>query len=505
VSATYADGEPESYVIPVTLLDSEAAENLLVTHPTSGIMQLHGASNEETLCEATWCDQLWPELLRTIESREKLQGQRGRLFGTRTEAFSRLVAGAISDLPHSVHDGEQSNTSATFDETFILKLFRRVTPGINPDIEIGRALTEREPLPFVPQVAGDIEYRLDDGQPMSIAVLHQYIPNVGDAWTYTLDELARYFERVQSLEATPHSESSVQSENEHRTPQLESHNLLQLAEVDPPQLAQETIGGYLHWAEVLGRRTGELHVALANAEGGHAFSPEPFTRLYQRGLYQSLRGQARATLDMLRTRRHHLNDEGQFRTEHLLQSERTLVSKFSNLLDGLIDAKRIRCHGDLHLGQVLFTGKDFVIIDFEGEPERPVSERRIKASPLRDVAGMLRSFHYAAHAALRGQASALILPHAESRREEWATFWSTWASAAFLRSYLAAAEPGGFLPADRSRLQTLLSMYLLEKALYELRYELNNRPDWVNIPLEGILHLCSECAEQKAELHPMAP
>jgi maltose alpha-D-glucosyltransferase/alpha-amylase len=159
------------------------------------------------------------------------------------------------------------------------------------------------------------------------------------------------------------------------------------------------------------------------------------------------------------------------------------------LLQGPIHARRIRCHGDLHLGQVLFTGKDFVIIDFEGEPERPVSERRIKASPLRDVAGMLRSFHYVAHAALRGQSAALFIHNSTMPTERWTTFWNAWVSATFLRHYLAAAQPGGFLPTDRPQLETLLTSYLLEKVLYEVRYELNNRPDWVNIPLEGILQL----------------
>ena len=505
VSAAYSDGEPESYIIPVSLLDDESAEELLETHPFTGIMRIETPHGQQTLCEATWSERLWPELVSAIERREKLRGQHGKLIGLRTNAFARLAEGPPAVLPHSVHGGEQSNTSATFDERFILKLFRRATPGVNPDIEVGLALTEGEPLPFVPQVAGALEYRNDSGQQTSIAVLHGYIPNVGDAWTYTLDELARYFECVQSLQAATESEDSTDTESRTHAPTSEPRSLLQIAAVDPPQLAQETIGGYLHWAEVLGRRTGELHVALAGADAGPAFAPEPFTRLYQRGLYQSMRGQARATLEMVRNGRHRLSDDSRAQAERLLQHERVLVSKFSDLLSGLIGAKRIRCHGDLHLGQVLFTGKDFVIIDFEGEPERPVSERRIKASPLRDVAGMLCSFHYAAHAALRGQSPALIIQHEDTNIEDWVTFWSTWVSGAFLRSYLAAAEPGRFLPTDPEQLETLLSAYLLEKALYELRFELNNRPDWVNIPLEGVLHLCADCAVQPADFHPMAP
>jgi maltose alpha-D-glucosyltransferase/alpha-amylase len=265
---------------------------------------------------------------------------------------------------------------------------------------------------------------------------------------------------------------------------------LELSDQEPPELAQNTIGGFLSLAELLGKRTGELHVALATAGGGSAFAPEPFTRLYQRSLYQSMRGQARATMELLRSQLPRLNEEAQSQGRKMLECERSLYSKFSKLTSGLMNAQRIRCHGDLHLGQVLFTGKDFVIIDFEGEPERPVSERRIKSTPLRDVAGMLRSFHYAAHAALRGQTHTLVVQHAAVPVELWANYWSAWVSAAFLRTYLAEVKPAGILPDDRSQLHTLLRAYLLEKALYELRYELNNRPDWVNIPLQGINQYC---------------
>jgi len=208
-----------------------------------------------------------------------------------------------------------------------------------------------------------------------------------------------------------------------------------------------------------------------------------------------MRSQARSTMDFLRRQQHQLNDEAQKQASQLLECEQSLHEKFRELLHGVIDARRIRCHGDLHLGQVLFTGKDFVIIDFEGEPERPVSERHIKASPLRDVAGMLRSFHYAAHAALRGQSQPIVSQHANVPIERWATYWSTWVSATFLRGYLAAATAGGFLPKEESQLHILLRAYLLEKALYELRYELNNRPDWVNIPLEGLQQYCGSEAE----------
>jgi maltose alpha-D-glucosyltransferase / alpha-amylase len=512
ISAKYAQGEPDAYVLPLQLLDEEPAGFLLAEHPAAGVLWLETADDEERrlLCEATWDDAFWQMLLGAIGGRQSLQGRHGRIEGFRTDALSRLAGdAAMEELSPTVHGGEQSNTSAVFDGRLMLKLFRRLTAGVNPDVEVGLQLTEHEHLEHVPQVAGGLEYRTPTGRQMTIAVLNEFVSNAGDAWTYTLDELGRYFERVQSRTVESHAaqpavESATLSTGTMPASQLASSPndcdaelrecgpLLVLADREPPLLAQETIGGYLHWAELLGRRTGELHVALARTNGGTAFAPEPFTRLYQRSLYQSLRSQARGTFELLKAQITKLDGEAKSQAKQLLDNERNAFDLFGKLLQQPIQAKRIRCHGDLHLGQILFTGKDFVIIDFEGEPERPVSERRIKASPLRDVAGMLRSFHYAAHAALRGRAPGLITPHSAIPLERWATFWSTWVSAAFMRSYLVEAQPAGFLPSDRERLQTLLGSYLLEKALYELRYELNNRPDWVHIPLEGILQLIGD-------------
>jgi trehalose synthase-fused probable maltokinase len=232
-----------------------------------------------------------------------------------------------------------------------------------------------------------------------------------------------------------------------------------------------------------------MHLALAAGES-KSFAPEPFTKLYQQGLYQSLRAQARRRLDLLRRQQENLPAEIAPQAQWLLMQEEALLQEFRELAERPVSALRTRCHGDFHLGQVLFTGKDFVIIDFEGEPDRPISERRIKASPLRDVAGMIRSFHYATHAVRCGPLAELQSPAAGGPDlAAWLSVWYTWTSAAYLKAYLAEASSGGFLPSRDEDLQTLLKAYLLEKALYELGYELNNRPTWVRIPLEGILQL----------------
>jgi maltose alpha-D-glucosyltransferase/alpha-amylase len=222
------------------------------------------------------------------------------------------------------------------------------------------------------------------------------------------------------------------------------------------------------------------------------FAPESFTKLYQRSLYQSLRGQARRTFSLLRTHRPQLPEPVGQKADQVLASEEALHRVYRRVLERKLHAQRTRCHGDFHLGQLLFTGKDFVIIDFEGEPDRSITARRIKTSPLRDVAGMIRSFHYAAHTALIGPQTRN--PSASATADTiaaWLSGWVRWCTIAYLQAYLAEAAQGEFLPQDRDELSILLESYLLEKAVYELSYELNNRPDWVRIPLEGILQLLS--------------
>jgi maltose alpha-D-glucosyltransferase/alpha-amylase len=267
-------------------------------------------------------------------------------------------------------------------------------------------------------------------------------------------------------------------------------------------LATGTIGPYLQAVQLLGQRTAELHLALASSDDPE-FAPEPFSKLYQRGLYQSMRTQARRTLDLLGKQLRKLPAPVRDQAQRVLESETRIFTQFKDLLVRKIVAQRLRCHGDFHLGQVLFTGKDFVIIDFEGEPDKPVGERRIKRSPLRDVAGMIRSLHYASHAGLASQTPGLLIRHDSlPSPETWTRYWYRWSAASFLRSYLATARTGGFLPEPREGLHTLLRAFMLEKALYELRYELNNRPDWVNIPLEGVLELLAGTTDPTTQKEP---
>jgi maltose alpha-D-glucosyltransferase / alpha-amylase len=241
---------------------------------------------------------------------------------------------------------------------------------------------------------------------------------------------------------------------------------------------------------LLGRRVAELHLALGSQRDDPVFAPEPFGRLYQRSLYQSMRNLTGQTFRLLRERLASLPKDVAGAGDRLAQLEPQVMDAFRQLLANPLTGERIRCHGDLHLGQVLRTGTDFVIVDFEGEPARSLVERRLKRSPLHDVAGMLRSYDYARHAAARAILERGIIGHAKSAAiDSWTAFWRAWVSSAFLRAYLHQLEGSTLLPRTRADLQLTLHLILLEKGVYELGYELNNRPDWVSIPIRGILEL----------------
>jgi maltose alpha-D-glucosyltransferase/alpha-amylase len=379
--------------------------------------------------------------------------------------------------------GEQSNSSVLYGDRLILKLFRRPEWGINPDVEVTTYLTERAGFRHVPPVAGTIEYRRP-GEPIrSLAVVQGFVPNRGVAWQFTLDHLSRFFARVLDQPAGAAADPALAA----------PIGLLARAERSVPEAVGGAIGSFLADAELLGRRTGELHLALAGETVDEDFVPEPYTESCQHAWQSSVGNLTAKTFELLRARLAHLAAEVQTRARRLLGLEAAIQERFAVLTRGHNTGLRIRVHGDYHLGQLLYTGADFVIIDFEGEPARPLAQRRGKSSPLRDVAGMLRSFDYAAHSALatlRSQGAGGD-PTAAGR---WARIWNAWTGAAFLASYLRTVAGAALLPKSPGELQMQLDALLLEKAVYELQYELNNRPGWVPIPLAALLELADPSA-----------
>jgi maltose alpha-D-glucosyltransferase/alpha-amylase len=403
-----------------------------------------------------------------------LKAGKGVMAAAPTRAFKELRG--TEKLETHVLGVEQSNTAIIYGQRLFLKLFRRLESGINTDAEITRFLNEETSFRNTPRLAGTIEYREEGtGTPTTAALLQGYTPNSGDAWAFTLDAIGRYYDLLLS---DPDAGARIAKAIPHGT-------VMSLSQKPLPDIAREVIGSYLADAELLGKRTAEMHLALASRNDITAFAPEPFTPHYQRSIYQSMRTQIVQTMQAVRR---HTKDAPEL--EALLAKEESLHQKVRAVLQGKVEAERIRIHGDYHLGQVLYTGNDFVIIDFEGEPARPLSERRLKRSALRDVAGMLRSFHYAPYAVVFGTApGSYVRTEDRTRLEAGARFWHQWVGAAFLRAYLAESAKGKHLPVSPQSVETLLNAYLIEKALYEVVYELNNRPDWVKIPLHGLIDL----------------
>ncbi len=470
VHVEYTEGDPETYSLPLAAAPVEP-EGWEV--PSQAVARLKTTQGDLILYDATVDPGFARTLLHGIARRRTWNGEVGKMMASSTRAF-RLARGPVHEpLEPSLMQAEQTNTSIAYGDRLILKLIRRIDDGTSPDLEIGRFLTEFAGFPHTAPVAGALEYRRGRGEPATLATLHGFVANEGDAWEYTLDSLGTYLEQAMARQP-----------EDVEPPLPHPIDPLTLSRREAPDLVHEMLGPYLESANLLGRRTAELHVALASNPTDPAFAPEPFNSFYQRSMYQSMRSMTQQVYRLLRGPARSIPQ-----TVQIVDLEDRILGRARQILDQRIDAQRIRIHGDYHLGQVLYTGKDFVIIDFEGEPARPLGERRIKRSPLRDVAGMIRSFHYAAYTALAREMEDRLDRDNPSYLEPWVLLWYAWVSASFLKSYMAAARPAGFLPATDGQTRLLLETLMLDKALYELRYELNNRPGWVRIPIQGLLQL----------------
>ena len=381
----------------------------------------------DALVDAVLDDEACRALVEVLEKGGAIDLARGRLQASvavpaTCQPGARHVPGTMA-IHRTAPD--QSNTSIIFGEEMIMKVFRRVERGINPDVEIGRFLTTRG-FTRVPTLVADAEYKSADGS-SSILMLQQFVPNQGNAWHAMLRD---------------GGEASIAL------------------------------------AETLGRRTGELHETLASDGGDPAFAPERCSREFLASLATRMRAFGARQLELLRGAS--LQEATRDRAARLLEREDALLAHFDALRDVVDAGSRIRCHGDYHLGQTLVVDGDVFILDFEGEPARSLAERREKSSPLRDVAGMLRSFSYAAQAAKRG------------------AVWEQAVDAAFLSGYRAATDHCEFLPARAADVDAMLDAFVLEKAVYELGYELNNRPDWVGVPLAALARLAGVLELQSA-------
>jgi len=463
IDVIYVEGTPETYLLPVTMAWDETATRISEEQPGAVVAKV---GDDGILYDAIHHPEFRSWLFRVLVGRKRIRSSGGMVVG----ASEKKLADAAENS--QVLKAEQSNSSIIYGGEFFLKLYRRIEEGVNPDAELTRFLTQQAKFEHVPPFAGMLYWRPSEGEERGLALLQGLTQNQGDSWRLNLDVLERFFERMLVQQQDPPSFQGLALFDETPAPIHEVEKWLGTMSLDRMRL--------------LAQRTGGMHLALASDHQKAELAPEPFTALYQRSLYQSMRGQVRRALQLLAKQQKQLGEEDQALAAELLAKEATILECFKRLLGRKIPTQRIRIHGDYHLGQVLYTGRDFVIIDFEGEPARPISERRLKRSPLRDVAGMLRSIQYAVATAVRA-----LPPGSGDAVLPWAQLWEMTMMKLYWESYQNEVAGAAFLPEEPADRQNLLQAFLLEKAAYEVGYELNNRPTWVGIPMQGMLGLSS--------------
>lgn len=468
VEVAFSEGKNENYLLTLAYADQQDALNIVRDNPNSVISMVQADTPEYGLYyDATVEAEFFQQMIQLLLRRREISVRNAKV----SFDFHRPVKKEWLKSPPnpSLRGFEQSNTAVLFGTDFFFKLFRKIDPGISPEIEIGKYLTYEKKFSQVPALLGSISMTLKKRQ-FSLAVLQQNAANEGDAWSYTIDALLHSAENMMAVTGEEHEID------------ISLLNALKAFDEQPEELDDVT-ASYRQMVGLLGQRVGEMHLAMSTPRTNDAFTPEDSTPFYQRSFYQSLRNLTEGTMSTLRQKINILSPEDRKIARSVLELEEKVLAKFGQIKRGAMKSKRIRVHGDLHLGQVLFTGNDFLILDFEGEPARSIGERRVKKSPLKDVAGMLRSFDYAVHYVARHDAMMTADP-----KMLWPRLkrWNTAVKTSFLRRYLDVTSSAEFFPVDDGDFQKMLEVYLLEKALYEVAYELNTRPDWAHIPLADV-------------------
>jgi maltose alpha-D-glucosyltransferase/alpha-amylase len=451
---TQGPAERASYFLPLSVAFEDQDEDRHRALAAVAVTKVRQQATMGLLGDAMADEPFCRALVEAIGAGRTLKGSGGELRFTPSARFAQIVGDSLSGPTPLQRLTTSSNSISLLGDRLFLKAYRRLQPGVSPELEMGRHLTDVVGFEHCVPVAGSLEFRSEDGEVSTLALLQANVPHQGDAWDFCVGQLVRV---------------------------LEAH----LLAGDGPTA---DTGLMIERARVLARRVAELHLALARVTGDPAFDPEPVHSADLAAWSASAAGECRRTLAQLA--QPHADWPETLRTlaAGVLAAGATLVSRIEQLAQASPAGLKTRLHGDLHLQQVLIQRDDFLIIDFEGEPSRPLAQRRAKHSALRDVAGMLRSFDYARHTALHktAQGTTELARLAAPARQ-----WERDVRAAFMASYREGVVTGGLYADDEAfaAAQPILDMFELEKALYELRYELGNRPDWVGVPLAGIATL----------------
>ncbi len=483
IETVYIEGKNEQYVIPLSIGFGERLQDIKYHHPEAAIANVEIEGREGLLYDGAYNNDVRDVLLKQIVSRSKLKYKYGEVTGLPGKNLNKRLSKQELPLSSKILSAEQSNTSILYDQRFFLKLYRSPEEGKNPELEIIKALTDYTGFKNFPTHAGSLEYRNQKAENISIGLLVDFVPNEGNAWEFTRNHIENYFDRIRAEKDELMEGYSDKTGNILKTVDEEKENQL----FDP---------FFMEMIELLGQRTAEMHMALASIKKDKDFVEEPFSLLYQKSLYQSFRTLIKRTINEMKTSIKKLDEDQKTLLDEIIKNENLLLSTIKRTLEQKrINTSKIRIHGDYHLGQVLFTGKDFVIIDFEGEPTRSLTARSLKYCPFKDVAGMLRSFHYAIYMGQLEYKSKI--PEDSDFLDPWLEAWYQKIRDSYLNSYLRIAKGASFIPDKKEQLDNLLSVYIIEKAIYEADYELNNRPDWLHIPLNGLYKILNDLITKK--------
>lgn len=475
LEVTYQNGLPEFYQLPIIFARNHVAQKIRENCPAAVISLAKVENNNGIIFDALYSTDYQQALIELMAGNDDVDAGKTEIQFTGSKKLKKYFS-THEKIKSRVLAAEQSNTSITYDASFFLKLYRKVDFAINPDLEVTQFLTEHADFSHIPQFIGSIKWKFGN-ESIVLGMMQELVENNGDAWKYMLDRLAHFTEKAQS-------------KKDLALPNLEPGGNLtgQVTYEHTPDDIKELIEGPVaERARLLGLRTGQMHLALASGIDFPDFAPEKFSLHYQRSLFSSFQSLVRSTFQNLANAQKRLPQQIREEAAAVLHMKDEILAELKKIYLRKINAQKIRIHGDYHLGQALFTGKDFIILDFEGEPARSYSERRLKRSPLRDVAGMVRSFHYAAYGSLflneqvRKEDIESLVPYVE--------LWYYYMSGYFMHAYLETVKGHAFIPDNKEDWDIMIQTYLLEKAIYELNYELNNRPDWVIIPLRGIQSL----------------
>jgi maltose alpha-D-glucosyltransferase/alpha-amylase len=409
-------------------------------------------------------------LLQLLAENQSLPMKSGSMvFSSASEV--NIYAQRKMDVRSRVLPVDDTNTSIGFDNRLFLKIYRHVDRTINPDVEITMFLTRQVQFPQVPSLLGTIEWKVKKDT-MVLGMLQEQVGYHGNGRTYMLERLNNYLDRIQARTVYPVMEK------------IGTLAKPVMFEVLPEDL-QEFIGGTVaEGATLIGKRTGEMHLALASQPAIKDFAAEPFSLHYQRSLFSGMQTLVRSAFSAGKEQLSRLPEEIREEVISLLKRKEEVLKKLKRIYTAKIDVVKIRIHGNYDLKQVLFTGKDVAILDFHGDPTRSYSDRRLKRSPLRDVAGMIRSIHYVAYEGL--QHNAKTAPEELTTLEPFADYWIHYVTSFFVRSWMDTVAGSSFIPPNETDLRILLESYLLEKAIYSFQFELHKRPEWLAVPVNII-------------------